>query len=109
MIFILKKIKEIKHKTYFMSSNFLILMSGGTTPVINSTLNGIVEKIKKKSSKIKVFSGYPGIDGVLKNNFVELNKFSKLKLKKISKTPGSHIIGTTRLKKLNNREILIFN
>ena len=108
MIFILKKIKEIKHKTYFMSSNFLILMSGGTTPVINSTLNGIVEKIKKKSSKIKVFSGYPGIDGVLKNNFVELNKFSKLKLKKISKTPGSHIIGTTRLKKLNNREILIF-
>ena len=51
MIFILKKIKEIKHKTYFMSSNFLILMSGGTTPVINSTLNGIVEKIKKNPLK----------------------------------------------------------
>ncbi len=91
-----------------MRNNFLILMSGGTTPVINSTLFGIIEKIKKKSSKIKIFSGYPGIDGVLKNNFIDLTKFSKSKLKKISKTPGSHIVGTTRLKKLNNTEINIF-
>ena len=67
-----------------MRNNFLILMSGGTTPVINSTLFGIIEKIKKKSSKIKIFSGYPGIDGVLKNNFIDLTKFSKSKLKKIS-------------------------
>ena len=49
-----------------MIKNFLILMSGGTTPVINSTLVGIIQKIKKKSHKIKIFSGKPGIDGVLK-------------------------------------------
>ena len=91
-----------------MSSNFLILMSGGTTPVINSTLSGIIEKIQKKSSKIKIYSGYPGIDGVLKNNFKDLTKFSKFNLKKISITPGSHFVGTTRLKKLNNVEINIF-
>ena len=30
-----------------MSKNFLILMSGGTTPVINSTLVGIIQKVKK--------------------------------------------------------------
>ena len=29
-------------------SNFLILMSGGTTPVINSTLVGILKVLKKK-------------------------------------------------------------
>jgi len=45
-----------------MTKNFLIVMSGGTTPVINSTLVGIIEKIKKKSQKIKIFSGQPGID-----------------------------------------------
>ena len=44
-----------------MSKNFLILMSGGTTPVINSTLVGIIQKVKKKSSQIKIFSGQPGI------------------------------------------------
>jgi len=38
-----------------MRNNFLILMSGGTTPVINSTLFGIIEKIKKKIFKNKNF------------------------------------------------------
>ena len=47
-------------------------MSGGTTPVINSTLVGIIKTVKKKSSKIKIFSGLPGVDGVLKNNFIDL-------------------------------------
>ena len=32
-------------------SNFLILMSGGTTPVINSTLVGILKVLKKKKNK----------------------------------------------------------
>ncbi len=82
-------------------------MSGGTTPVINSTLVGIIESVKKKSSKIKVFSGQPGMDGVLKNNFINLTRYSKLNLKNISKIPGSHIVGTTRLKRLNIKEINI--
>ena len=68
-----------------MNKNFLILMSGGTTPVINSTLVGIIESVKKKSSKIKVFSGQPGMDGVLKNIIptnmltltIELTSFQK--------------------------------
>jgi len=90
-----------------MTKNFLIVMSGGTTPVINSTLVGIIEKIKKKSQKIKIFSGQPGIDGVLKNKFIDLTKITKSKLKVISKIPGSHIVGTTRLKKLNTSEINI--
>jgi len=91
-----------------MSLNFLILMSGGTTPVINSTLVGIIKTVKKKSSKIKIFSGLPGVDGVLKNNFIDLTRFSEKDLEILSKTPGSHLVGTTRLKKLNKNEIYIF-
>ena len=88
-----------------MKNNFLILMSGGTTPVINSTLVGIIKKIKKKSLNIKIFSGFPGIDGVLKNKFINLSKVSLKKIEKISRIPGSHFVGTTRLKKLNKKEI----
>lgn len=91
-----------------MSNNFLILMSGGTTPVINSTLVGIINRIKNRSSKIKVYSGQPGIDGVVKNKFINLTNLSNSKLKVISKTPGSHIVGTTRLKKFNKKEIELF-
>ena len=83
--------------------NFLVLMSGGTTPVINSTLVGIISELKKK--KIQVFSGKQGIEGVKKNKFINLSKISKSKLKTLKYTPGSHFIGTTRIKKLNNSEI----
>tara|TARA_B100000941_G_scaffold83527_1_gene57516 strand:- start:160 stop:564 length:405 start_codon:yes stop_codon:yes gene_type:complete len=91
-----------------MSNNFLILMSGGTTPVINSTLVGIINRVRNRSSKFKIYSGQPGIDGVVKNKFINLTNLSNSKLKVISKTPGSHIVGTTRLKKFNKKEIELF-
>lgn len=89
-------------------NNLLILMSGGTTPVINSTLVGIIEEAKKLNNKIKIFSGYPGIDGVLSNNFLNLTRLPKSQLVSLSNMPGSHFTGTTRLKKLNSKEISIF-
>ena len=85
-------------------SNFLILMSGGTTPVINSTLVGILKVLKKK--RIKVFSGMPGLDGVLNGKFIDLSNLSHTKIKLIGDTPGSHFTGTSRLKKLTTSEIL---
>lgn len=88
-------------------NNILVLMSGGTTPVINATLSGIIQSVKK-IKKIKIFSGVPGIDGVLKNKFVDLTTYSKAKLIKMYTMPGSHYVGTTRLKKLNKKEINLF-
>lgn len=84
-------------------SNFLILMSGGTTPVINATLVGIVEKIMKTNKK--VYSGLPGLEGVLTNRLINLTELHKKKLSRIESTPGSHFIGTTRLKRLTESEI----
>jgi len=84
-------------------NNFLILMSGGTTPVINSTLAGILKVLKKKNTK--VFSGKPGLDGALENKFIDLSNLSLTKIKHIRDMPGSQFTGTSRLKKLNNSEI----
>lgn len=86
-------------------SNFLILMSGGTTPVINSTLSGILKTLKSK--RVKIYSGNQGIVGVLKNSFLNLSNFSISKIKKIAHVPGSHFIGTTRMQKLKSKEISI--
>ena len=78
-------------------------MSGGTTPVINSTLAGILRILKKK--KTNVFSGSPGLEGVLNNKFVNLSNFSHTKIKNMGETPGSHFIGTSRLRKLSTFQI----
>tara|TARA_B110000967_G_scaffold40504_1_gene40442 strand:- start:499 stop:1626 length:1128 start_codon:yes stop_codon:yes gene_type:complete len=87
--------------------NSLILMSGGTTPVINSTLAGILKVLKKK--KQIVYSGFPGLDGVLKNKFINLSNFSYSKIKDMGHTPGSQYIGTTRVKKLSSDDIKKLN
>jgi ATP-dependent phosphofructokinase / diphosphate-dependent phosphofructokinase len=87
-------------------SNFLILMSGGTTPVINSTLAGILQTLTKKN--IKAYSGMPGLEGVLKKKIIPLSNFSKSKIDKMNLTPGSHFIGTSRIKKLDNDQIRLF-
>lgn len=79
-------------------------MSGGTTPVINSTLAGILKVLRKKNKK--VFCGKPGLDGVLNNKFLDLSNLSQTKIKLMRNTPGSHFTGTSRLKKLTNSEIL---
>ncbi len=84
-------------------SNFLILMSGGTTPVINSTLAGILKTLRKK--KIKVFSGSPGLEGFLRGQIKNLSNLSLAKINKMGETPGSHFIGTSRLTKLNAIEV----
>ena len=78
-------------------------MSGGTTPVINSTLAGILKVLKKR--KNEVFAGSPGLEGFLKNKVVNLSKLSLSKINIIRKTPGSHFIGTSRLTKLNDSQI----
>ena len=82
-------------------------MSGGTTPVINSTLAGILKVLKKK--KQIVYSGFPGLDGVLKNKFINLSNFSYSKIKDMGQTPGSQYIGTTRVKKLSSDDIKKLN
>ena len=84
-------------------NNFLILMSGGTSPVINSTLVGIIDRVK--FAKKKIYSAISGIEGVKKNKFIDLTNLSRKKLREMSLIPGSHFTGTSRISVLNKHEI----
>lgn len=90
--------------------NFLLTMSGGTTPVINSTLVGVIKGIKKFYPKSKFYISKPGIVGILNNNIFELklNKLNNKILKKIKLLPGSSLTGTSRIEKFNNNNLLKF-
>ncbi len=81
--------------------NLLVTMSGGTTTVINATLAGLIKEAKKSSSINKVLAGSPGILGALDNSFIELNRMEDEELDHLSKTPGSSVIGTTRVSVLS--------
>ncbi|NIO42663.1 MAG: 6-phosphofructokinase, partial [Burkholderiales bacterium] len=48
-------------------NNVVVAQSGGPTPVINSSLRGIVEMCKAMPDKFgTVYAGFHGIEGVLK-------------------------------------------
>ena len=76
-------------------------MSGGTTPVINSTLYGLIDEAKKSKLFQNIYISKYGIDGLIKHHFILLNNISSQKLKKLKFTPGSYF-GISRNPKITD-------
>lgn len=85
--------------------NLLITQSGGTTTVINATLAGMVAEARRTRGFGRIYGGAPGIAGVLAGNAVDLTELSESDLRRLARTPGSSVIGTTRVAILNEEEL----
>ncbi len=80
-----------------IKGNAVIGQSGGPTSVINASLAGVIEEIKK-SGKIKSLFGMNyGIEGFLKEKFFNLDKQPEWLLRKLRFTPSS-ALGSSRHK-----------
>ena len=73
--------------------NILIAQGGGPTNVINMSLVSIIKEEKKLKST--VLGALNGVNGIINNKFINLNKISKNDLQTISHTPGA-ALGSTR-------------
>jgi 6-phosphofructokinase 1 len=71
----------------------VVAQFGGPTSVINRTLFGVANELRKKD--IEVWGPIRGIDGVLNNDFLIISEFSELKIESIRKKPGSYL-GTSK-------------
>ncbi|MGC8877663.1 MAG: diphosphate--fructose-6-phosphate 1-phosphotransferase [Anaerolineae bacterium] len=79
--------------------NVVVAQSGGPTPVINSTLRGIVEMCKAMPNHFgTVYAGLHGIEGVLKEELLNLSAQSDEEIALLSVTPAAGSIGTCRYK-----------
>ena len=77
-------------KTY---NNILIAQGGGPTNVINQSLVGIIINEKKKNSEI--YGSLNGVNGIINNRFINLNRVSLNELSLLKNTPGA-ALGSTR-------------
>ena len=75
------------------NKNILIAQGGGPTNVINQSLVGIIKQEKKFKSNI--YGAINGVNGIINNRFISLNKISERDLNLISQTPGA-ALGSTR-------------
>jgi 6-phosphofructokinase 1 len=82
-----------------MGKNVIVAQSGGPTAVINNTLRGIVETCLEMPGGFgTVYAGYHGIEGVLKEELLDLSAQSMEEIKLLEVTPASGSIGTCRYK-----------
>lgn len=91
-----------------MAGNVLVGQSGGPTSVINASLAGIVDTSLRTRKIGKVLGLRFGIEGLLQDHLIDLNKESAKTIKGLRMTPGS-ALGSSRLKLQTDHFPIILN
>lgn len=81
-----------------MQGNLIYGQSGGVTPVINSSLAGVVQEAQKYGNKIgKIYGMAHGIQGLLEENLIDLGRPKPEIIESLRETPSS-ALGSCRYK-----------
>jgi 6-phosphofructokinase 1 len=79
--------------------NVLVAQSGGPSPVINSSLQGVIEGCLDSPSTFgTVYGAWHGIEGVLKEELLDLSSQSPKEIRLLRTTPAAGSVGTCRYK-----------
>jgi len=85
-----------------MKGNLLIAQSGGPTTVINASLEGSIEQAMRCHQIDNIFGAKFGIEGVLKESFINFGTIKKETISMLKHTPAS-ALGSCR-RKLTNED-----
>ena len=79
--------------------NAVVAQSGGPTPVINASLRGLVDGCRAFPGRVgTLYAGFHGIEGVLREELLDLSAQPEEELCLLSTTPAAGAIGTCRYK-----------
>ena len=79
--------------------NVVVAQSGGPSPVINSSLRGVVETCAAMPDVFgTVYAGWHGIEGVLKEELIDMSAQPAEEIALLGTTPAAGAIGTCRYK-----------
>ncbi|HEV2293876.1 MAG TPA: 6-phosphofructokinase [Tepidisphaeraceae bacterium] len=77
------------------TGNAVIGQSGGPTAVINQSLVGVIEELRKTNHVNRLLGARHGVRGIVDERFIELNDVPDELLARIAKTPAA-ALGSTR-------------
>ena len=87
-----------------MPKNVIVAQSGGPSPVINSSLRGVIDTCKMFPETFgTVYAGWHGIEGVLKEELLNLSAQDEDEIALLRYTPAAGSIGTCRYKLKKNQ------
>ncbi|HEY3298642.1 MAG TPA: diphosphate--fructose-6-phosphate 1-phosphotransferase [Armatimonadota bacterium] len=85
--------------------NVIVAQSGGPSPVINSSLRGVVETCRLFPELFgKVYGGWHGVEGILTEDLLDLTAQSEEEIALLRTTPAAGSIGTCRYKLKKDRQ-----
>jgi ATP-dependent phosphofructokinase / diphosphate-dependent phosphofructokinase len=77
--------------------NLIIAQGGGPTAVINASLAGVVDEAQKHPEIGRIYAGRGGIEGAMKEKFIDLTDMSARDIERLKFTPSS-AVGSCRYK-----------
>lgn len=80
-----------------IKGNAVIGQSGGPTCVINQSLVGVIEEMHKSAVVDNLYGAIHGVNGILKENFIDLLKEGNDTLERVARTPSA-ALGSVRKK-----------
>lgn len=81
-----------------MGKNLLVGQSGGPTAAINASLAGVISEGIKSEKIDKIYGARYGVEGIIKENIIDLSCFSfKEKIELLKQTPSAYL-GSCRKK-----------
>jgi len=86
-----------------MKKNVIIAQSGGPTSVINASLLGVIEGCRDFSDIGTIYGAWHGIEGVLKEELINLSVQPYEEIALLRNTPGAGAIGSCRYKLKENQ------
>jgi len=82
----------------------VVAQSGGPSPVINNSLRGIIETARELNEIVSVYGGRHGIEGVLREELLDLSAQPAEEVALLRTTPAAGSIGTCRYKLKPNQQ-----
>lgn len=81
-----------------MKKNVLVAQSGGPSPVINASLQGVLDACRQYDCFGRVYAAWHGIEGVLTEELIDMDAQDPAEVALLQYTPASGFIGTCRYK-----------
>ena len=79
------------------AGNILVMQSGGSTPVLNRSLYGVVREAQEHRAFGEKYGAAHGLDGLLSSQLIDLSGQVKARWDRIARTPGA-VLGSSRRK-----------
>ncbi len=82
-----------------MKRNVIVAQSGGPSPVINASLQGVIDGCLAYPEHIDhIYAGWHGIEGVLLEELIDISQPPREEIELLRRTPAAGAIGTCRYK-----------